>query len=476
MTAEGVFNVAIIGGGPGGYVAAIRARQLGLTTVLIEKDKLGGRCLNYACIPAKAVLRSADVLEEIRKASTFGITFPEGAEPAVDFATVAKRRDRVVKTMTGGVGGLMKKHNVLVVEGEAAFAEPAEHGIVDLHVTSAAGIQLVRAENVVVATGSIAQSIPAIGANFSDQPGGPIVDTAGAWLADELPASLAVIGAGASGVEVASAFGRLGVPVTLLESLPQVVPAEEPQIAELLAKELGKQNVTVIAGAQITQVTADANGVSIEVGGETHQFARLCIAAGRTPDVGSLNLNAVGVTTDERGEIQIGADQRTSNPQIFAIGDIVRGPALAHKASEEAVVAIETIANHPGAHPIYVENIPRATFSSPQVASIGLTEAQATAAGFTLSIGEFPLAAAGAATVYGDRVGMVKIIGDISSGAIVGAHAIGPKAADMIAELAVAKSAGVTYTQLARIIHAHPTISEAVLEAARAAEGWVLHA
>lgn len=473
--AEGVFNVAIIGGGPGGYVAAIRARQLGLTTVLIEKDKLGGRCLNYACIPAKAVLRSADVLDEVRKASTFGISFPDGAQPAIDFATVAKRRDRVVKTMTGGVGGLMKKHNVLVVEGEAAFAAPSEPGVVDLHVTSAAGIQLVRAEHVVVATGSVAQPIPAIGANFSE-PGGPIVDTAGAWLADDIPASLAVIGAGASGVEVASAFGRLGVPVTLLESLPQILPAEEPQIAELLTKELAKQNVNVIAGAQISQVTADASGVTIEVGGETHQFARLCIAAGRAPDVAALNLAAVGIATDARGLIEIGADQRSSNPQVFAIGDTVRGPALAHKASEEAVAAIETIANHPGAHPIYVENIPRATFCSPQVASIGLTEAQATEAGFTLSIGEFPLAAAGAATVYGDRIGMVKIVGDISSGAILGAHAIGAKAADMIAELAVAKSAGVTYPQLARIIHAHPTISEAVLEAARAAEGWVLHA
>lgn len=476
MTAEGVFNVAIIGGGPGGYVAAIRARQLGLTTVLIEKDKLGGRCLNYACIPAKAVLRSADVIEEVRKAATFGVTLPAGAEPGVDFPTVAKRRDRVVKTMTGGVGGLMKKNNVLVVEGDATFAPPTEAGVVDLHVTTADGLQLVRAENVVVATGSTAQPIPAIGAVFSNEAGGPIVDTAGAWLSDDIPASLAVIGAGASGVEVASAFGRLGVPVTLLESLPQILPAEEPQIAELLAKELAKQNVNVIVGAQISQVSADASGVTIDVGGERHQFARLCVAAGRLPDVASLNLANYGVAMDERGEIQIGADQRSSHPQIFAIGDVVRGPALAHKASEEAVVAIETIAQHPGAHPIYVENIPRATFCSPQVSSIGLTEAEATQAGFTVATGEFPLAAAGAATVYGDRVGMVKIVGDVSSGAILGAHAIGAKAADLIAELAVAKSAGVTYPQLARIIHAHPTISEAVLEAARAAEGWVLHA
>ncbi len=470
--ADGVFNVAIVGGGPGGYVAAIRARQLGLTTVLIEKDKLGGRCLNYACIPAKAVLRSADVLDEVRKASTFGVTLPDGVQPGVDFPTVAKRRDRVVKTMTGGVGGLMKKNHVLVVDGEATFAAPTEAGIVDLHVTTAEGVQLVRAAHVVLATGSVALPIPAIGANF----GGPIVDTAGAWLATTTPASLAVIGAGASGVEVASAFGRLGVPVTLLESLPQILPAEEQQIAELLGKELAKQNVKVVTDAQISQVTATEGGVAIDVNGERHQFAQLCVAAGRAPDVAALNLPAVGVATDERGEIQIAADQRTSNPQIFAIGDIVRGPALAHKASEEGVVAIETIAAHPGAHPIYVENIPRATFCSPQVASIGLTEAQATAAGFQIAIGEFPLAAAGAATVYGDRIGLVKIVGDVTSGAILGAHAIGAKAADLIAELAVAKSAGITYPQLAQIVHAHPTISEAVLEAARATEGWALHA
>ncbi|MGB0872271.1 MAG: dihydrolipoyl dehydrogenase [Solirubrobacterales bacterium] len=470
--AEGVFNVAIVGGGPGGYVAAIRARQLGLTTVLIEKDKLGGRCLNYACIPAKAVLRSADVLEELRKSATYGVTLPDGVQPGVDFSTVAKRRDRVVKTMTGGVGGLMKKNNVLVVDGEATFAAPTEAGIVDLHVTTAEGVQLVRADHVVLATGSVALPIPAIGANFA----GPIVDTAGAWLASTLPASLAVIGAGASGVEVASAFGRLGVQVTLLESMPQILPAEEHQIAELLGKELAKQNVKVVTDAQIAQVTASGGGVEIDFNGERHQFAQLCIAAGRAPDVASLNLPAVGVATDERGEIQIAADQRTSNPQVFAIGDTVRGPALAHKASEEGVVAIETIAAHPGAHPIYVENIPRATFCSPQVASIGLTEAQAMAAGFQVAIGEFPLAAAGAATVHGDRMGLVKIVGEVTSGAILGAHAIGAKAADLIAELAVAKSAGVTYPQLARIIHAHPTISEAVLEAARATEGWALHA
>jgi dihydrolipoamide dehydrogenase len=468
--AEGVFDVAVIGGGPGGYVAAIRARQLGLTTVLIEKDKIGGRCLNYACIPAKAVLRSADVLKEVQDASTFGVSV--SGDVGVDFATVAKRRDRVVKTMTGGVGGLMKKNDVLVVEGEASFVAPTEQGVVDLHVQTPDGPKLVRTSNVIVATGSIALPVPVPGVEFS----GRIVDTTGAWLADELPESLAVIGAGASGVEVASAFGRLGVPVTLFEALPQILPSEEPDIAAALTKDLAKQGVNVVTSAQISQVTQGDGAVQIAIGGETLSFARLCIAAGRAPDVSALNVAAYGVTTDERGVIEVGPDQRTSNQQIFAIGDVAPGPALAHKASDEAVIAVETIAGWQGVHPIDVNNIPRVTFCSPQVASIGLTEAQAHEAGFQVKVGEFPLAAAGAATVYGDRNGLVKIIGDATTGQILGAHALGPKAGDLIAELGVAKSAGVGYPQLARIIHAHPTISEAVMDAARAADGWVVHA
>lgn len=468
--AEGVFDVALIGGGPGGYVAAIRARQLGLTTILIEKDKLGGRCLNYACIPAKAVLRSADVLAEVQHASGFGVTLPEG-QPGVDFATVAKRRDRVVKTMTGGVGGLMKKNEVLVVEGEATLAPPTDEGVVDMHVMTTDGLKLVRAANVVIATGSVALPVPVAGVAFGDR----IVDTAGAWLTPELPQSLAVIGAGASGVEVASAFGRMGVPVTLLEALPQILPSEEPEIAAALAKELAKQNVNVITGAQIQQVTQGDGGVQIQLAGEQFVVDRLVIAAGRAPDVGRLNIGAYGIAADERGVIQVGPDQRTSHRQIFAIGDVAPGPALAHKASEEGVVAIETIAGWTGVHAIDVNNIPRVTFCSPQIASIGLTEAQAHAAGIQVKIGEFPLAAAGAATVYGDRSGLIKIIGDATTGQIAGAHAIGPKAGDLLAELAVAKSAGVGYAQLGRIVHAHPTISEAVMEAARAADGWALH-
>lgn len=467
---EGVFDVAIVGAGPGGYVAAIRARQLGLTTVIIERDRVGGRCLNYACIPAKAVLRSADVLDEVRAAATFGVALPEGTLPGVDFATVATRRDRVVKTLTGGVAGLLKKHAITSLDGTAAFAPPTVEGTIELHITGDQGLQAVRAANVILATGSV--SLPVLGLQF----GGRVVDTAGAWLAVGLPSSLAVVGAGASGVEVASAFGRMGTRVMLIEALPQILPAEEPEIAEAVAKELAKQNVSVIAGANIEGVDPGEASVAVTLGGERHEFEALCIAAGRAPDTSALNLDIYGVTTGERGLIEIDEYQRTANPRIFAIGDIVRGPALAHKASEEGIVAAESIAALTDVQPIVVDNIPRATFCSPQVSSIGLTEAQARATGANVSVGNFPLAAAGAATVYGDRSGFVKIIGDTASGEILGAHAVGAKAADMIAELAVAKSGQVGYPDLARIVHAHPTISEAVLEAARAADGWVLHA
>lgn len=467
---DGVYNVVVIGSGPGGYVAAIRAAQLGLSTAIVEKDRTGGRCLNYACIPAKAVLRSADVLDEIHKAAGFGVSLPEGVSPTVDFETVAKRRDRVVKTLTAGVAGLLKRHNVAQIEGEATFAPPGADGVIDLRVAGAQGDRLVRASRVIVATGSVAVPLPGV------QFGGRIVDTAGAWLAVGLPGSLAVVGAGASGVEVASAFGRMGTRVTLIEALPQILPAEEPDIAEFVAKELSKQNVTVLAGARIDAIESGESAVAVTVGGTRHEFEALCIAAGRAPDTASLNLAAYGVATDERGLIEIDERQRTSHPQIYAIGDVVRGPALAHKASEEGIVAAESIVSLADTEPVEIDNIPRATFCAPQVSSIGLTEQQARAKIAQVAVGTFPLAAAGAATVYGDRSGFVKIVGDADTGEIVGAHAVGPKAADLIAELAVAKSSQIGYPDLARVVHAHPTISEAVLEAARAADGWVIHA
>jgi dihydrolipoamide dehydrogenase len=467
------FDLVVVGGGPGGYVAAIRSAQLGMSTALIERDKLGGRCLNYACIPAKAVLRSADVLAEVRTAAGFGVTVA-GADltqgVTVDFETVAKRRDRVVRTMTGGVKGLLQKHGVTVVEGTGGLAGTAPTGGQLLQVTGPDGATTqIAAARVVLATGSVPK--PILGVPF----GGPVVDTAGAWLAVGLPRSLAIVGAGASGVEVASAYGRFGTQVTLIEALPHILPGDDPEIAELASKELAKQNIEIAAGAQLTAIEPGEAGVSLTLNGEQRQVDAVCVAAGRAPDVEALGLATAGVTMDDNGQVQVDDHQRTSNPAIFAIGDIVRGPALAHKASEEGIVAVEAAAGHAEPDTIDHEFIPRATFCQPQVAALGLTEPQAAATGRSLTIGRFPMAAAGAATVYGDRTGMVKLIGDTETGELLGAHIVGAKAADMIAELAVARAAQVGYADLARIVHAHPTVSEAILEAARAADGWLIH-
>jgi dihydrolipoamide dehydrogenase len=467
------FDLVVVGAGPGGYVAAIRSAQMGLRTAVIERDRLGGRCLNYACIPAKAVLRSADVLSEVRDAASFGVVTPgvdAGQTPSVDFETVAKRRDRVVRTLTGGVKGLLDRNSVTVIEGTASLGGTATTGGQLVQVTAADGsATAVAAAHIVLATGSIAK--PILGVPF----GGTVVDTAGAWLAAGVPASLAVVGAGASGVEVASAYGRFGTQVTLIEALPQILPGDDPEIAELAAKELAKQNIEIVTSAQLTAIEPDDAGATLTLNGEQRRVDAVCIAAGRAPDVEALGLATAGVAVDEHGFVQVDPHQRTSNPAIFAIGDIVHGPALAHKASEEGIVAVEAAAGRSEPDTIDHAFIPRATFCQPQVAALGLTEPQAQASGRPLAIGRFPLAAAGAATVYGDRTGLVKLIGDADSGELLGAHIVGAKAADLIAELEVARAAQVGYADLARIVHAHPTVSEAILEAARAADGWLIH-
>ncbi|MBJ7348355.1 MAG: dihydrolipoyl dehydrogenase, partial [Thermoleophilaceae bacterium] len=454
------FDLIVVGAGPGGYVAAIRAAQLGLSVAVVERDQVGGRCLNYACIPAKAVLRSADVLAEVQQAAGFGVVADGAAGATIDFPTVAKRRDRVVRTLTGGVKGLMTKNNITVLAGTASLAKTVAGTEPVVTVTGPEGKVDFTAGNVVLATGSNAN--PIMGVPF----GGPVLDTAATWLLGERPSSLAVIGAGASGVEVASAFGRFGTAVTLIEALPQILPAEDSEISELAAKELAKQNIEIITSAQLTAITPAQASVTLTIAGEQRVFDAVCIAAGRAPDIAALELASSGVTLDANGQIAVNDHLRTANPNIFAIGDLVRGPALAHKASEEGIVAAEAAAGHPEPETVDHRFIPRATFCSPQVASIGLTEAQAVATGAQIAVGRFPLAAAGAATVYGDRTGMVKLIGDTTTGELLGAHIVGAKAADLIAELAVARAAQVGYADLARIVHPHPTLSEALLEAA----------
>ena len=456
--ADSAYDCVAIGSGPGGYVAAIRAAQLDMKTAIVESDRLGGRCLNYACIPAKAVLRAADVFSEVKDAGSFGVQL--NGEPTVDFEGTAQHRDKVVKTLTGGVGSLMKGNEVDVVEGHGALTSGGNVRV---------GEDELEAGAVIIATGSVPK--PLLGLEFGDR----VLDTERAWALRELPAKLAVIGAGASGSEIASAYGRLGTEVTLLEALPQILPLEDEEIAKVAAREIRKQNVTIVTEANVESAEVSDDGVEIRYGdGETERFDYLAIAAGRGPDVEGLGLDDAGVQTGENERIEVDERLRTSAEGVYAIGDVVPGPALAHKASAEGIVAVEAAAGL-DPHPLDYNSIPAATFCHPQVASFGMTEKQARDAGYDVVVGKVPMGAVGAPTVYGERTGMIKIVGDKRYGEMLGAHIVGAKATDLIAELVVARDLEGGFAEVARSVHAHPTFSEATMEAARATDGWLIH-
>jgi len=455
---ESSYDCVVIGSGPGGYVAAIRAAQLGMKTAIVEKDKLGGRCLNYACIPAKAVLRAADVFAEVKDAGEFGIQL-NGAEPTIDFEATSKHRDKVVKTLTGGVGSLMKGNKIDVIEGLGAVTGEGNVRV---------GDDEIEAQAVILATGSVAK--PLLGLEFGER----VLDTERAWALRELPEKMAVIGAGASGAEIASAYGRLGVEITLLEALPQILPLEDEEIAKAAAREIRKQNVTLVTEAKVESAKVTDDGVEITYGGETERFDYLAIAAGRGPDVEGLGLDDAGVKVGEDGRIAVDGRMRTSVDGVYAIGDIVHGPALAHKASDEGVIAAEDAAGME-THALDYDAIPAATFCHPQVASFGMTEKEARDAGYDVVVGKVPMGAVGAPTVYGDRTGMVKIVGDKRYGEILGAHIAGARATDLISELVAVHDLEGGFAEVARIVHPHPTFSEATLEAARSTDGWLIH-
>jgi dihydrolipoamide dehydrogenase len=454
---ESSYDCVVVGSGPGGYVAAIRAAQLGMSTAVIERDRVGGRCLNYACIPAKAVLRVADVLTEVREADEFGIRI---GEPEVDFDAVGARREKVVKTLTGGVSGLFKKNNVELIEGDGSLLGGGR---------VRAGEHELSAKTIVLATGSVKRPIP--GAQF----GGRVIGTEEAWALDELPNTMAVVGAGASGTEIASAYARLGVQVTLFEALERVLPTEDADISKLAERGFKRQGIDVHTSTLVTDIESSTSSCTFRHGENVAgEVDWLVIAAGRGPDIEALGLDAAGVKLGENGLIEVDGAMRTSVDGIYAIGDLVPGPALAHKASDEGVIAVEDAAGMT-THPIEYIDIPRATFCTPNVASFGLTEAQAREQGYDVVVGKVPYGAVGAGTVYGDRTGLVKVIGETKYGELLGGHIIGAKATELIQELVNARALEGGYPEVARLIHGHPTMSEAVMEAARAADGWLIH-
>ena len=454
---ESSYDAVVIGSGPGGYVAAIRAAQLGMKTAVIESDRVGGRCLNYACIPAKAVLRVADVLSEIRDAGEFGIKV---SEPEIDYAGIIARREKVISTLTGGVAGLFKKNKIDLIEGKGSVVGSGR--------VSVNGSDEIAAKTIVLAAGSVKRPIP--GAVFE----GRVIGTEEAWALDRLPASLAVVGAGASGAEIASAYARLGSEVLLFEALERVLPTEDADISKVAERGLKKQGMSIHTNTLVQEIESGSDSVKFTYGDAEGEVQWLVIAAGRDPDVEGLGLDTAGVKLDDQGLIEVDGAMRTSAEGIYAIGDLVPGPALAHKASDEGVIAIEDAAGL-DTHPIEYIDIPRATFCTPNVASFGLTEAQAREQGYDVVVGKVQYGAVGAGTVYGDRTGLVKIVGDKRYGELLGGHIVGAKATDLIQELVNARSLEGGYPEIAHLVHGHPTMSEAVMEAARAADGWLIH-
>ncbi|WP_022927165.1 dihydrolipoyl dehydrogenase [Patulibacter americanus] len=455
------YDTIVIGSGPGGYVAAIRAAQLGQKTAVVEKDTVGGRCLNYACIPAKAVLRTADVLTEAKDGDEFGLVIPE---VSVDFPKVAARRRKVIDQLTSGVAGLFKKNGIEYLEGEGKL--DADGNVVVNGETHTAS------KGVIIATGSVRRAIPGV------EYGGNVIGTEEAWALDTLPGSIAVVGAGASGTEIASAYVRLGSQVQLFEFLDRVLPSEDVDISRVANREFKKQGIDVHVGTKVSNVQTTESGVTFSYAkGDAEptqgQADYLVIATGRAPDVEALGLDAAGIELDDKGLIKVDGRLRTSKKGVWAIGDLVPGPALAHKSSDEGVIAAEDIAGQE-THPISYIDIPRATFCKPNVGSFGLTEQQAKDAGYDVVVGKVPYGAVGGATVYGES-GTIKIIGDKKYGELLGGHIVGAKATEMIQELVNVKALEGGYAEVARTIHGHPTLSEAVMEAARAADGWLIH-
>ena len=451
------YDVIVIGGGPGGYVAAIRAAQLGKKTAVVERDKPGGRCLNYACIPAKTVLHTAELYDHARNSAELGLKVENAT---VDWDALGKRRASVSESLSGGVKMLWEKNKVKWIEGAGSLTPEGDVKV---------GDEVYEAGTVILATGSVPLPIP--GVEFGDR----VVDTWGAWSLPEQPKKIAVVGAGASGCEIASAYGRFGTEVLLIEMLDQILPAEDKDMVRVVERAFKKQNITISTGSPVENVEAGDSSVKLTYGDSSAEVDYLCVAGGRGADVDGLGLEAAGVKLEENGKVKVDEFNRTSNAKVYAIGDLVNAKALAHKASEEGVVAVEHAAGE-NPHPVNQDLVAGATFCHPQVASVGLTEAAAKEAGLEIKVGKQKLGGVGGATVYEDKDGLVKLVVDAKYGEILGAHIVGNRACDMIAELIATMALEGGYQELTQIVHPHPTISEAVLDAARAVDGWAIHA
>ncbi len=469
--AEHSCDLVIIGSGPGGYVAAIRASQLGMKTAIIERDALGGVCLNWGCIPTKALLRTAEVYTNMKHASEFGL---KADNIGFDIDAVIKRSRGVANKLSGGIGYLMKKHKVQVIEGTARLEKGGAAPIVK--VKTKAGEDTVKAKHVILATGARARTIPQAGL----EPDGKFVWTAKeAMVPDVMPKSLLVIGSGAIGIEFASFYNALGAKVTVVEMLDRVLPVEDEEISKLAAKQFKKQGMEILTGAQVQSLDKSGKLAKASVklkDGKTKEIEaeRVVLAVGIVGNVENLGLETVGAKID-RGHVVVNEWLETGARGLYAIGDVVGAPWLAHKASHEGVICVEKIAGQAGVHPLDVTKIPGCTYCQPQIASIGLTEAAAKAAGRKVKVGRFPFNGNGKAIALGEPEGLVKTVFDAATGELLGAHMIGAEVTELIQGYAIARTMEAVEEDLMHTIFPHPTLSEMMHESVLDAYGRVMH-
>ena len=471
---ETIYDVAIIGGGPAGYTAAIRGAELGMKVALIDNaPRLGGTCLHVGCIPTKALLFNAEIWDHLKHAAEFGIAGI--GTPQLDWAAVLNRKNAIITKHVKGLEFLMKKHKIAVIAGTGRLTGPAQAGVHTVAVTGAdAGASQIKAKNVILATGSSARMLPGL------QPDSSILTNIEILSIDSVPRSLIVIGAGAVGVEFSSIFRSFGTEVTILEFLPRVVPVEDEEISKELTRLFKKRGIDVNTGAKVEKVEKTATGVKVsytDANGkpQSKEAEKVLVAVGRAGLTENIGLEKTKVEL-ERGLVKVNENQETAEPGVYAIGDIVSGlPQLAHVGSMAGMVAVAKIA---GAkfRPLNRNRIPSCTYTEPQIGSVGLTEAQAKEKGYEVKVGKFPFAGNSKATIVGSHDGFVKIVSDLKYGEILGVHIIGPQATEIIAEAVAVLELEGTVDELMYTIHAHPTLAESMLDAYGAVEGMAINA
>ena len=459
------YDLIVLGSGPGGYVGAIRAAQLGLKTAIIERENLGGICLNWGCIPTKALLRSAEIYHYIQHAGDYGLT---AANISADIDAVVKRSRGVAKQLNQGVTHLMKKNKINVHMGDGKLLAANK-----LSVTKDGKTEELTAKNIIIATGARARDLP-----FAPADGKRIWTYRHAMVPPEMPKKLLVIGSGAIGIEFASFYNDMGADVTVVEMLDRIVPVEDADVSAFLKKSLVKQGMTIMTGAGVEELKATATGVSAKIKGKDGkvtacEFTHCIVAIGIVPNTENIGLEALGIEMD-RGFLKTDPMCRTNVPGLWAIGDITAPPWLAHKASHEGVIAAETIA---GGHPHAMDplNIPGCTYCHPQVASVGLTEAKAKEAGFEVKVGNFPFLGNGKAIALGEAEGFIKTVFDAKTGEFLGAHMVGAEVTELIQGYTVGKTAELVEADFMHTVFPHPTLSEMMHESVLGAYGKMLH-